>query len=377
MTSELAALVTLNQLPKIGPVRIRNLVERFGSAVEVLQATKNQVAEVSQCRGIAHIVVDWARHSSAAQELEECERHGIEILTPASPEWPEGLTGSRDAPVLLYVWGSLCRVADHTPVAVIGSRKTTHYGQSVTGQFSRALAQAGHTIISGLALGIDTIAHQSALEMGQRTIAVIGSGLAQLYPRQNKELAQAIIENGAVVSEYPLHTHPDRQTFPQRNRIVAAWAKGTLVTEMPERSGAMITAQFARDLGRPIYAIPGPIDRPSSEGCHRLIQEGAQLVTTPGAIIEDLAPSAAQLDLFAPSPVEDTPDAPAAAAPLPALPETEQRLYDQLTSQEISMEELHIATQIPIAELTITLLNLELQGLITQHPGMSYTRARV
>ena len=366
--NDVETLITLNQLPKVGPKRIRSLMAHFGSGLDLLNASPDQIAQVPQCGGeIAQIISNWEYSTHTQRELDECEQLGIQILTEDSPSWPAALTHSPDAPVVLYVKGSLCPTADTKPIAVIGSRKTTNYGRNTTHQFSSHLASAGHTILSGLALGIDTIAHQAALQQQARTIAVIGSGLCHMYPRENTELAQEIAQNGAVVSEYPLHTHPSKQTFPQRNRIVAQWASATLVTEMPERSGAMITAQFARAAGRPVYAIPGPIDRPSSAGCHLLIREGAHLVTHPQQITQDLSPQVAQLDLALDSPAPDSPP--------PSLSPHESQVYSALSSQEQSLEELLLLTQLDVPTLSAALFHLEMQSLAKQHPGMTYTRA--
>ena len=368
--TELEALVALNQLPKIGPVRIRNLMAFFGSAKEVLNASAAQVEEVQQCnKQISEVLTNWQKLSDTQRELRECERNGVQIVTPSSTEWPKGLREYKDAPVLLYVWGTLNEYEDHSPVAVIGSRKTTNYGRLVTQQLSRQLAHSGHTIISGLALGIDTVAHQAALDSGQRTIAVLGSGLAAVYPRQNRELAERISQQGAVVSEYSLFTNPDKQTFPQRNRIVAAWADATVVTEMPERSGAMITAQFAREMGRPIFAVPGPIDRPSSAGCNLLIQQGAGLITDARQVSEALHVSTEQMDLF-----QETNDAELKAnMDHSGLDSVEKALIETLTSHEQSIEEIHGITGIDLEEMSVALFNLELTGMIKQHPGMTYT----
>ena len=365
--TEIEALVTLNALPKLGPVGIRQLLSRFGTALDVLQADVDALSSVIRCKRTVELLSNWSEHANPAHELEECERHGIEIITPDSSQWPATLIGVKDAPVLLYVWGTLRPQEDRSPVAVIGSRKTTNYGRSVTTQLSRDLAHSGHTIISGMALGIDTLAHRAALLAGQRTIAVLGSGLCSLYPKQNIELAREISQQGAVVSEYPLHTNPDKQTFPQRNRIVAAWAKGVLVTEMPERSGAMITANFAKDRGRPIFAVPGPIDRTSSAGCNLLIQQGAHLVTEAVQITSQLEPQAQQLDFLNSTPSTSS------APDLSGLSTEKRAVYEQLTSHEQSVEELHQLTQMPVPALTMALLELELDGLAQQLPGMNYT----
>ena len=368
--NELEALITLNQLPKIGPVRIRSLIHHFGSASDVLLASEAHLREVKHCsKAVAEVLINWKRHSDTVREVSECERNGIEVVIPGSATWPLGLYENKNAPVLLYVWGNLDKSADRVPVAVIGSRKTTNYGCSVTHQLATQLAHAGHTIISGFAVGIDPAAHEAALRAGERTIAVLGSGLASLYPHQNRGLAEEISQQGAVVSEYPLFTHPDKQTFPQRNRIVAAWAHATLVTEMPERSGAMITAQFAREMGRPVFAVPGPIDRPSSGGCNLLIQQGAELVTSAQQISQALNYTAEQLDLFS----EEVEASHADIALARTLDKTEQVVMELINGHEQTLEELQQTSKIGTEELSVALFNLELSGMIKQHNGVSFT----
>ncbi len=361
--TEIEALVTLNQLPKIGPITIRNLIAHFGSAEEALLAPLSEIQDVPRCGGeTGKRIANWKVLTDCIREMDECYANNIQVITQESPDYPENLFHLKDPPALLYVLGSLKNISP--PISVIGSRKTTHYGRSITAQFTKGLALQGHSIISGLALGIDTIAHQSALLAGQKTIAVLGSGLAHLYPSQNRALAEEIAQNGALVSEFPLHTPPDKQTFPQRNRIVAAWSEATLVTEMPERSGAMITAQFARNLGRPVFAIPGPIDRPSSDGCHKIIREGAILATKPSQISEALKPaSASQLSL----------DLEAVGVTSVHLKPTEREVLESLTSIEQSVEELHTKMHLSLEDLTSSLFSLEMNNLALQHPGMTYT----
>lgn len=362
------AIVTLNQLPKVGSVTVKYLLSYFGSAQAILQAPLEEIQNVPRCAGVVgERIFHWKDLTDTAREMETCERHNLSIITQQDSLYPRALKDLKDPPLLLYVWGTL-EEQDQDGIAVIGSRKTTHYGRTFTESFSKHLASAGRTIISGLALGIDTIAHQSALSVNGRTLAVLGSGLASIYPRQNQELAQQIAENGAVVSEFPLFTHPDKQTFPQRNRIVAAWARATLVTEMPNRSGARITTNLARDLGRPVFSIPGQIDQPYSEGCNEIIKEGAHLVTTPGDILTTLQPhqetSQLSLDLEAIN---------GKSPSLSHLSEEESLVLKHLSTTEKTVEELHLETSLPIAELSSSLFSLEMQDLARQHAGMTYT----
>lgn len=237
------ALIALNMLPKIGPVRVRRLMDSFGSAEAILSAA---VHEISGVRGIgpetAEIIRSWEERIDLTTELREVEERGLKIVTQDDADYPEALRQSYDPPLLLYVWGELKDVDRHA-IAIVGSRKTTHYGTQIARQFAFQLASSGMTVVSGLARGIDTHAHEGAVAAKGRTIAVIGSGLGQVYPPENMALAEKIASgNGAIVSEFPLNMPPSKKTFPMRNRIVAAWSQAVVVVECPEWSGALITA---------------------------------------------------------------------------------------------------------------------------------------
>ncbi len=371
----LTALLALNALPKIGPIRVGRLLEKFGDAETILKQSRTALQSV---QGIgpegATIISEWQKYTDPEAELALCEQHGISICTRDSPLWPSLFAHCPDAPLLLYVRGEIT-AADHHAIGVVGSRRCTHYGRSVTRQFSQALARAGYTIISGLALGIDTEAHLAALDAGQRTIAVLGSGLLHLYPSQNRELADRIANgNGAVVSEFPLRQPPDKKTFPQRNRIVANWASALLVAECPRRSGSLITAGMAAEAGRSVYAIPGPVDRPQSEGCHDLIRDGAILVSEPNHILSDLQ----DLPLFANARPSLPQSQATAAAPKvtvrPLLTEIETSLLTKLSSQEVTMDQLAEQVGEPIHTVSATLLGLEMKGLAKQIAGQRYVR---
>ena len=370
----LSALLTLNALPKVGPIRLRRLLAQFGSPDTILKQSASSLQSVSGVGPeVASIITDWRKLTDTDAELALCEKHQITVLTPDSPLWPRQLAESPDAPLLLYVKGEITP-ADQHAIGIVGSRKCTHYGRSVTNNFAANLARAGYTIISGLALGIDTEAHRACLDAQGRTLAVLGSGLLNLYPSQNHELAERIADgNGAVVSEFPLRCPPDKQTFPQRNRIVANWSSALLVTECPRRSGSLITAGMATESGRPVYAIPGPIDRPQSEGCHDLIREGATLVTQPEQICQDFH----ELPLFT-SPASSPhkkPTEPTSKTPTPPLNELESQIFSQLSSQEKTMDQLAEAVGEPIHLVSATLLGLEMKGLATQISGQRYVKA--
>lgn len=368
--TEAEALIALNQLPKIGPVKIRDLLERFGSGVNTLQQAETTLQEA---RGIgpetAGIIARWEEHADPTAELSLARDRNIQIITKQDNDYPAPLRQSYDAPAVLYVWGKLLERDAHS-IAIVGSRKLTHYGREAARKFAFQLAGAGLTVISGLARGIDTAAHEGAVAAKGRTIGVLGSGLMQIYPPENLALCEKIADgHGAVVSEFPLQTSPDKQTFPQRNRIVAQWAQGLLVVECPSRSGSLITANLAGEVGRTIYAVPGPIDRPTSAGCHDLIRDGATLVTDGSQILDDF--SNLPLSLHDPataepesSPVENYPD----------LSEEENRILKALGGSDASVDELVEATQLPAAKISVTLMKLELRQIVLSLPGQRFQK---
>lgn len=362
--TETEALIALNQLPKIGPVKTNALVTRFGSAVKTLQASSS---ELTQASGIgeqsADVISNWESYADPSAEIQLAQEREIQILTKEDEGYPQKLLESHDAPVLLYVWGQL-EDRDDYGIAVVGSRKCTHYGRECARKFSFQLAQAGVTVISGLARGIDTAGHEGALAAKGRTVAVIGSGLMQLYPPENLSLAEKIAAgHGAIISEFPLRQPPDKRTFPQRNRIVAHWTNGTLVVECPSRSGSLITANLANEAGRQVYAVPGPVDRPSSAGCHDLIREGATLITDGSQILEDF-----EFLSFSTNAEEKT------VVPLPDLNEEETAILAALGADEKVIDELVTLTEMPIHLLSTALMKMELRGLISQFSGSRYRR---
>lgn len=357
------ALVALNMLPKIGPVRVRRLMDLLGSAENILTAP---LSTLTQVQGIgpetAGIIRNWQDHCDPIAEIAEAKSRGIKIITQLDPHYPKTLLNMYDPPLVLYVWGEITERDEHA-LAMVGSRRTTHYGQSIAKQLSSDLARAGFTIISGLARGIDTHSHLGALQAGGRTIAVIGSGLAQLYPPENFDLARRIADgNGAVISEFPLNQAPDKKTFPMRNRIVAGWSSGILLVECPKWSGSMITANLGMEMGKTIYAVPGPIDRTSSAGCNHLIREGATLVTCADDILED----------FSVLPLKPNLEIPASAPPRPPLDETEEALLSILSKEEMLIDQIVDLTSLPIPTIISTLMKLEMKRLIRQLPGPRY-----
>lgn len=348
----------------MGPVRVRKLVKYFGSPQDILAANTKSLQSVSGVgEMLAGIISQWESHVDLQSELSDAKQRGIKIITREDAEYPKNLLETYDAPLVLYVWGDLDPIDNHG-IAIVGSRDYTHYGQRCSRQFGFQLASAGVSVISGLARGIDTFAHEGAIAAKGRTIAVIGSGLAQLYPAENHTLAEKIADGyGAVVSEYPLHTRPDKRTFPMRNRVVAGWSTGVVVIESPKWSGSQITANLANEMGKTVFAVPGAIDSPSSAGCHELIRNGATLVSSAADILSDRE----ILPLFNEAKVTSTPA-------IANLTPTEQEIYNILGTEPLIVDQIMQKISIPLSQLNVTLLQLELKRLIKQLPGQQYLR---
>lgn len=359
------AYLALNLLPQTGPVRTKRLLQRFGSPEAILAAKSSDLAQVEGI-GAAHAesISRWEDQVDLIGEKRKIEERGLTLLTQEDKLYPRLLSQIHDAPVLLYVWGRL-EERDQHAIGVVGSRHATHYGLSSTKKLSFQIAYAGYTVVSGLARGIDTAAHEAALAAKGRTIAVIGSGIGKLYPPENLALAERIAENGAVISEYPVDRIADKQTFPYRNRIVAGWSHGLIVVEAPVRSGSLITAQQAADQGRTVYAVPGPIDRPTSTGCNRLIQQGAKLILDGNDVLDDL------MTLFPTAPRAPTVQE---VAPAVELSLEERILYDAIGHEEAHINDITAKSGLTIGTVSATVMRLEMKRLIRALPGRRYVR---
>ena len=359
------AIVALNMLPKIGPIRVRRLLEALGDPAAILGAAKDRLMRVDGIgEETAKILHSWQDHADPIAEIRDATARGISIVTQDDADYPAPLRNAYDPPLLLYVWGKL-EPRDRHAISIVGSRRTTLYGTQATKKLSYQLAQAGFTIVSGLARGIDTAAHEAAVAANGRTIAVVGSGLAQLYPPENLVLAEKIASGfGAVVSEFPLNTPPDKQTFPMRNRIVAAWARAVLVTECPAWSGSLITANLASEYGKPIFAVPGPIDKPTSAGCNQLIRDGATLVADVSHILDDLGEL----------PFARQPSAAEPAAEIPELPEEEAAVFAAVSADESPVDRIIERSGLPAHVVTANLMKLEMRRLVRVFPGFRYAR---
>ena len=304
-----------------------------------------------------------------AREMERLQATEIHVTTLGEADYPEALRWIPEPPPVLYIWGTL-RYEDSLAVAVVGSRKPSPYGQLVAQRLSTELAQYGFAVVSGLARGVDSLAHQGALQAGGRTIAVLGSGINVVYPPEHRRLYEAIHEQGAVVSEFPFDTKPDRWNFPRRNRIISGLTLGTLVVEASDQSGSLHTARHALEQGREVFAVPGRIDAPSSRGTNNLIKRGAKLVEGIDDMLEEF-PEAVRLAMRQ----RGTAPAPTEAVPMPTdLTPEEARLLGLVPPEETHIEAIIHASQLPAQAVASILLTLELRGLVRQFPGKLFVR---
>jgi DNA processing protein len=353
--------VGFNIIPGIGRVRFSQLENYFGSLEGAWQATPADLKQAGLDTGSIRAITYWQPRISLEAEIEKLDRYGVKVLTWHDPDYPSRLKEIYDYPPVLYVRGSLLP-QDEWCLAVVGTRRATVYGRQAAEEIVADLAQNKITIVSGLAKGIDSIAHHSALEAGGRSIAVFGSGLDIVYPAENAALARNIIQHGAVISEYPLGTRPKADNFPRRNRIMSGLSLGVLVVEADETSGAMITAHLALEQNREVFAVPGSILSPASRGTNHLIQEGAKLVRDYTDILEELNLTAVahQMEIKEVIPASDT----------------ESLLLRQLSAEPIHIDEVCRNSGLPISTVSSTLAMMELKGLVKQVGTMNYVLSR-
>jgi len=355
--------LALNSVRLIGPVRVRKLLAVFGSAEAILSKPADALARVE---GIGQAVADsvraWDKSWSLTAELERMDALGLKVVDCEDKDFPEALREIYDPPLVLYYKGDL-EAARRRGVAVVGSRHTSFYGTETAKKLAYQLAYVGLTVTSGLAKGIDTAAHQAALAAKGRTVAVQGCSLDQIYPRENQFLAEKITEErGLLLSEFPLGTPPDKQTFPMRNRIVSGLSQGLLVVEAGKNSGALITARMALEQGRQVFAVPGRIDQSFAKGCHQLIKDGAKLVEG----VEDIL---SEFEFLFPDLPKET------KAPLAEdLSPEELKVHEALGLDELHVDILIRKSGLPSAVVSSTLLRLEMKRLVRSLPGRIFVR---
>jgi DNA processing protein len=353
--------VGLSLIPRIGRVKLSLLESHFGNMEEAWQASPAELSRSGLDKGSVNAIADWRPKISLEEEMEKLERHEVKAFTFRDPEYPARLKQIYDYPPILYVKGAILP-QDEWCLAVVGTRKATVYGRQAAEEIVADLARNKITIVSGLARGIDSIAHHSALEAGGRTMAVFGCGLDIVYPSENAALAQSIIANGALISEFPLGAEPRRENFPLRNRIMSGLSLGVLVVEAGDTSGAMITARLALEQNREVFAVPGSILSPTSRGTNNLIQEGAKLIRDYTDILEELNLRAVahQIELKEIIPASDT----------------ESLLLKQLSAEPTHIDEVCRGSGLPIATVSSTLAMMELKGMVRQVGTMNYILSR-
>lgn len=356
----------LKSVPGIGNHLFKRLIDRFGSPEQILSASDGDLATTE---GISTTLVRRVRRhrlpDSIRRDLRLVRQKDIRIVTMSDPDYPELLLHIPDPPPFLYVQGQLNPRTQS--IAVVGSRMATNYGLSVARRLSADLANFGFTVVSGMARGIDTAAHEGALKGGGRTVAVLGSGLDRIYPAQNHRLSRNIAKNGAVISEFPMVAEPEPHNFPARNRIISGMSLGTVIVEATQKSGSLITARLAAEQNREVFAVPGSIKSFKSTGAHTLIKQGAKLVENVQDILEEITGTVFMKNAspecrtqFEKEPI--------------ALTSEENEVYKNLDPYPVHIDELGRKTAMAPGELASILLGLELKGVVEQLPGKLFAR---
>ena len=368
--NERDAFLILNAVMGIGNATVGKLLKYYGSAVKVLSLNEADLSVVPRISSKAiQNFLHFPKDKFLKAEYNLMARKKVRIITWLDDDYPEALRQIADAPVVLYVKGDLS--SDRSlSMSIVGSRRALFYGQTVAEKFAGRLAEFGFTTVSGMARGIDTAAHRGALKAGGTTVAVLGCGLLQAYPLENRNLMDEIAATGAVISEFPMGMGPLPHNFPRRNRIISGLSLGVIVVEAAQRSGALITADFALEQGREVFAVPGRIDHPSTHGVHGLIKQGAKLVTCVEDILEDIEPRvSAYLRAGTEPSAQDR-----SIKDVPAdLSKDEEHIYSHITDRPVHIDELthRCGEAVPVMSV---LLQLELKHLVKQLPGKLFKR---
>lgn len=353
--------IGLSSVPGVGRATFRKLVARFGSPERALHASPGELSSVD---GVSRRAIDaigsFAWRETAGSELAKAAAAGVGIITADDTAYPANLKDIADPPLYLYVRGGFVD-ADNNAVAIVGTRNPSHYGRSVTARLAAELASAGLTIVSGLARGIDTEAHRGALTARGRTIAVLGCGIDVAYPPENRPLIEQISRTGVVVTENPFGTKPEAGYFPARNRIISGLSRGTVIIEATSDSGSLITAQYAGEQGRKIFAVPGNAGAPTSRGTNNLIKQGTTLVENATDILAGLGAGSARGHAAAPG--------------LPSLTDAESAVLRCVTEEPRHIDVLMRECRLAAGALSGVLISLEMKGLVKQFPGKYFIRS--
>lgn len=349
----------LHSVPLVGNVTYRRLIEHFGSPAKALSASFDELSTIKGVNSSAAMsIVRHDGRKSAELAVDALCGSGARLVTLLHEEYPPLLKEISDPPPFLYLKGKL--PATNTAIAVVGSRRSSDYGISVTTRLSRELAGQGVTIVSGLAMGVDAAAHRGALQVSGATVGVLGCGIDLVYPAENRQLYREMEEKGGIVSEFAPGTQPDAPNFPRRNRIISGMARGVLVVEAAERSGSLITARFALEQGREVFAVPGNINFKASRGTNSLIKEGAKLVETVSDIMAELPPESIDLPQWARRQNFN-------------LSRDEENITALLEEKPLHIDELTVRSGLTVSAVSAMLLRLELQGAVMQIPGKIFS----
>ncbi len=361
--SDLKYWIALNLLPDIGPVLSRRLISAFGGPENIFKMDLYELTRVEDIgEERARRIVGFKEWDKVNREIEGLMKDNIKLITIKDRQYPDGLRQLADAPIVLYIKGEI-EESDKYAVAMIGSRAPTYYGSQVAERMSYELALKGLTIVSGMARGIDTASHRGALKAKGRTIAVLGSGIDIPYPRENRRLMEEIVSSGAVISEFPLGTMPEKGNFPRRNRLISALSFGVVVVEATIDSGSLITVGYALEQGKEVFAVPGNITSKKSRGTNDLIKKGAKLVESADEVIEELR---SQLIGVIKENRLDTKKS------LPQMTDEEERLFKCLGDEPKHIDTIIRETGMPINKALSVLLNLELKGVLRQTDGKNF-----
>lgn len=369
------AFLAWSLLPEIGPAKMRILLQCFPEPQESLGASLERLCRVPGLgRPCAEVLHRWEEHCDVSAELRHLQQVGVSLVTWEDLSYPTQLKEIADPPICLYLRGDMLTLQQSAnALAMVGTRLATAYGRRMAHTLATQAARAGWTVVSGLARGIDTICHQATLAAGGKTIAVLGSGLDLIYPAENLQLARDIAERGgALISEFPLGTRPEKHHFPMRNRIIAGLSRGTLVVEASLKSGSLITAMQASEQGRVVFAVPGQADSISARGCHALLKDGARLVESMTDIQEEFSLLPGMRDCVLQRESREKEEV--LAAREVTLPPLEYRIWVAIGEEQISLDALVEQCCAPVPAVLAALLNLEVKQLVRQLPGKMVRR---
>ena len=362
--------IALKSIAGVGNVTFPTLVDKFGSLPAVFDAPVHHLKEMQGISSPTALAIanfkDWDK---VKEELELLGKISVNIITYQDELYPRNLLNIYDRPPYIYVRGNLNK--DDINIAIVGSRAASTYGKYTTERISRELALKGLTVVSGMARGIDSAAHRGAITAQGRTIAILGSGLDVIYPPENKKLFADIIQNGAVISEFPLGTPPRSANFPARNRIISGMSYGVVIVEAGEKSGSLITARLALEQGREVFAVPGSIDSAGSRGTNKLIKQGAKLIENTDDILEEILPQLEQTTALKTSSALNAAEIKKELTEI--LNDVDQKIFNDVSRGRVHIDDLISSTGLPSADILSALTTMELKGIIQQHPGKFFS----